>query len=123
LTRDILNESDDDDNESYSDFEPEIARKIQKIVCHLSSDSESGSAEQQVSDDKSYMYSAAGDCDMARRRHISKLIILVDEIQTVLVFLGEFLEICVNKFSRKLLLVAKESENIRPGNAELQETG
>jgi hypothetical protein len=32
------------DSESYSDTGPEIARNIKKTVCHLSSDSESGSA-------------------------------------------------------------------------------
>jgi hypothetical protein len=35
----MLSESDDDDNvdnESYSDFEPEIGKKIKKILSHLS---------------------------------------------------------------------------------------
>jgi hypothetical protein len=48
--RDVLSPSDDNndvDNDSYSDFDIEIARKIDKTVCHLSSDSASGSAEKQ----------------------------------------------------------------------------
>jgi hypothetical protein len=38
---------DDDDvnNENYSDFKPEIARKMKETVRNLSSESESGSAE------------------------------------------------------------------------------
>jgi hypothetical protein len=35
------------------------------------------------------------------------------------VFLEDFLEICANIYLRKLLVVAEESENIQPGNAEL----
>jgi hypothetical protein len=45
---DELSESDRDDNvdnENYSDFEPDVARKLHR----LSSDSESGSAKQQDS--------------------------------------------------------------------------
>jgi hypothetical protein len=40
----VLSESDDDDNvgsESYSDFKPEIARKIKETLRHLSRDPES----------------------------------------------------------------------------------
>jgi hypothetical protein len=72
----VLSESDDDDNvnnESYSDFEPERARKIKKIVHHLSSDSESGSAEKQDSDDKSEIYAAGRNCNIARTSHYFKL--------------------------------------------------
>jgi hypothetical protein len=70
---DVLSESDDDvENESYSDFEPEIARKIKKTVCHLSSDSESQSAKLQDSNEKSEIYAVEWDCDMARTRHYSK---------------------------------------------------
>jgi hypothetical protein len=67
---DVLSESDDDDveNESYGDFEPEIARKIKKTVCHLSSDS----AKLQDSNEKSEIYAVEWDCDMARTRHYSK---------------------------------------------------
>jgi hypothetical protein len=36
------------------------------------------------------------------------------------VFLEDFLEICANTCSRKLLVVAKESENIQLRNAELK---
>jgi hypothetical protein len=36
------------------------------------------------------------------------------------VFLKEFLEICVNTCSRKLLAVAKESKDNLPENAELK---
>jgi hypothetical protein len=39
------------------------------------------------------------------------------------VFLDDFLEICANICLRKLLVVAKESENIWPGNAELERKG
>jgi len=68
-------DDDDDnvDNESYSDFEPEIARKIKKTVRHLSSDSESGSAEKQDSDDKSEIYAAGRNCNIARTSHYFKL--------------------------------------------------
>jgi hypothetical protein len=34
-------------------------------------------------------------------------------------FLEDFLEICANICSRKLLVVAKESKNIQPENAQL----
>jgi hypothetical protein len=53
-------DDDDADNESYSDFEPEIARKIKKTVRHLSDDSESGSAEKQGSNNRSEIYAAGG---------------------------------------------------------------
>jgi hypothetical protein len=33
------------------------------------------------------------------------------------VFVEDFLQICANICSRKLLVVAKESKNVQPGNA------
>jgi hypothetical protein len=48
---DVLNVSDDDDK-TYSNFEPETARKIKKNVHHLSSDTESRTAKQKGSDNK-----------------------------------------------------------------------
>jgi hypothetical protein len=39
------------------------------------------------------------------------------------VFVKDFLEINANTCSRKLLVVAKESENIQPGGAELEGKG
>jgi hypothetical protein len=38
-------------------------------------------------------------------------------------FLEDFLEICANIYSKKLLVVAKESENIQPGDAKLKSKG
>jgi hypothetical protein len=51
---DVLSESDCDNvnYKSYSDFEPEIGRKM----CRLSSDSKGGSAKQRNSDNKSDIY-------------------------------------------------------------------
>jgi hypothetical protein len=43
---------------SYYDFEPEIARKIKKTVCHLSGGSESGVTEKQDCNDESEIYAA-----------------------------------------------------------------
>jgi hypothetical protein len=45
------NNDDNVDIESYSDVESEIAVKIKTTVHHLSSESESGSAEKQYIDD------------------------------------------------------------------------
>jgi hypothetical protein len=42
------------------------------------------------------MYADEGDCDKPRTRHYSKIKIYLEEIQTVLVFLEDFLEICTN---------------------------
>jgi hypothetical protein len=39
------------------------------------------------------------------------------------VFVKDFLEINANACSRKLLVVAKESENIQPGDTELEGKG
>jgi hypothetical protein len=39
------------------------------------------------------------------------------------VFVKDFLKINANTCSRKLLVVAKESENIQPGDAELEGKG
>jgi hypothetical protein len=58
----MLSESDDYDtvdNVSDSDFEHEIASKINKTVCHLSCDSDSGSAKHKT-DDKSEICAAGG---------------------------------------------------------------
>jgi hypothetical protein len=60
---DVVSESDDDDsndNESYSDFEPEITRKIIKPVCHLSSDSETGSAQKEDNNNRSEIHEGGG---------------------------------------------------------------
>jgi hypothetical protein len=80
-TRTFHGSNDDDADNESCDLEPEIARKINKTVCHLSSDSESGSAKQQDSSDKNDIYAAAGDCNMARTRHYSKSKIFLEEIQ------------------------------------------
>jgi hypothetical protein len=45
-------------DENYGDVEPKTARKIKETVHHLFSDSESGSAKQQDSNDKNEIYSA-----------------------------------------------------------------
>jgi hypothetical protein len=76
--RDVLSASNDDDQnadiESCSDIEPETTRKIKTTGCHLSTDSESGSAEKQDSDDKSEIYAAgAGNYNMAGTNPYSKL--------------------------------------------------
>jgi hypothetical protein len=39
------------------------------------------------------------------------------------VFLEDLLEICANICLRKLLMAAKESENIQPGNTQLERKG
>jgi hypothetical protein len=54
---DMLSESGGGD-ENYGDVEPKTARKIKETVHHLFSDSESGSAKQQDSNDKNEIYSA-----------------------------------------------------------------
>jgi hypothetical protein len=36
------------------------------------------------------------------------------------VFLEDFLEVCTNMCLRKLVVVAKDSKNIQPKNAELE---
>jgi hypothetical protein len=55
---DVLSDDDEDGvvNEIYTDFEPQIARKVKKTVCHLSSDSEIKSADKQVGNNKSEIY-------------------------------------------------------------------
>jgi hypothetical protein len=68
---DVLSESDDNvDSESYSDFEPEISRKIKKTMHHLSSDCECGTAEQQDSDDKSDMYTVVGGLQHGKKKSL-----------------------------------------------------
>jgi hypothetical protein len=72
---DVLSECDDDnvDSKSYTDFESEIARKIKKTVHHLHTDSESGSAKKQDSDDKSMIYATEGTVTWQKQDIIAKV--------------------------------------------------
>jgi hypothetical protein len=79
---------------------------------------------------KSDMYADEGDYDMTRTRHYSKLNNFLKKmwkqnkyLQTTLAFPEDFLKTCVNICSRKLLVMAKESKHIQPGNAELTGNG
>jgi hypothetical protein len=68
----VLSESDDDDeNESYNDFEPDIAKKLK---------TERGSSEKQDSDNKNEIYAAGGDFAMEKTRHYLKLKLFSEEI-------------------------------------------
>jgi hypothetical protein len=99
-------------------------------VHHLSSDSESESAEKQDKDDRSEIYAAVGRAATWQEQVIIPNLKFfsganseVKHLQTVLVFLEDFLEICTNICSRKLLVVANESKSIQLGNAELKRKG
>jgi hypothetical protein len=66
---DVLSVGDEDDD-TYSNFGPETARKIKKNVHHLSSDTESRSAKQQGSDNKMTFMKLSGGARHDKNKNV-----------------------------------------------------